>query len=65
MLSSKSLRKYMASVSEVALLTTGSETEQGKCRRAEENVNSSLTKQRLERSRSHRFLRHFPFFFLS
>ena len=30
MLSSKSLRKYMASVSEVALLTTGSEAETGK-----------------------------------
>ena len=30
MLSSKSLRKYMASVSEVALLTTGSEAEKGK-----------------------------------
>jgi len=29
MLSSKSLRKYMASVSEVALLTTGSEAEKG------------------------------------
>jgi len=29
MLSSKSLRKYLSSVSQVALLTTGSETEQG------------------------------------
>jgi len=34
MLSSKTLRKYMASVSQVALLTTGSEAENGKTKSA-------------------------------